>query len=74
MTCSNGTDFGDMSMLDLFRMEAENQCNQISEDLIALEQDPSAADLLESLMRASHSVKGAARFIAFLVHGRQYCF
>jgi two-component system sensor histidine kinase and response regulator WspE len=44
-------------------MEAENQCNQISEDLIALEQDPAAIDLLESLMRASHSVKGAARVV-----------
>ena len=63
MTSSNGIDFSDMSMMDLFRMEAENQCNQISEDLIALEQDPSATDLLESLMRASHSVKGAARVV-----------
>lgn len=63
MTHGNGGDFGDMSMMDLFRMEAENQCNQLSEDLLALEQDPTAADLLESLMRASHSVKGAARVV-----------
>ena len=63
MTNGNGFDLGDMSMMDLFRMEAENQCNQLSEDLIALEQDPSASDLLESLMRASHSVKGAARVV-----------
>ncbi|UCD66547.1 MAG: hybrid sensor histidine kinase/response regulator [Deltaproteobacteria bacterium] len=63
MTNGNGGDLGDMSMMDLFRMEAENQCNQLSEDLIALEQDPNAANLLESLMRASHSVKGAARVV-----------
>ena len=63
MTNGNGTDLGDMSMMDLFRMEAENQCNQLSGDLIALEQDPTAADLLESLMRASHSLKGAARVV-----------
>ena len=63
MTHGNGENFDDMSMMDLFRMEAENQCNQLSEDLISLEQDPSAADLLESLMRASHSVKGAARVV-----------
>jgi two-component system sensor histidine kinase and response regulator WspE len=63
MTSSSGIDFSDMSMMDLFRMEAESQCNQISEDLIALEQDPSATYLLESLMRASHSVKGAARVV-----------
>jgi two-component system sensor histidine kinase and response regulator WspE len=63
MSNGNGFDLGDMSMMDLFRMEAENQCNQISEDLVALEQDPTAADLLESLMRSSHSVKGAARVV-----------
>ncbi len=63
MTYGNGGDLGDMSMMDLFRMEAENQCNQLSEDLLALEQNPAASDLLESLMRASHSVKGAARVV-----------
>jgi len=63
MTYGNGGDLGDMSMMDLFRMEAENQCNQLSEDLVALEQDPKAAGLLESLMRASHSIKGAARVV-----------
>ena len=63
MTSGFEGDLGDMSMMDLFRMEAENQCNQIAEDLLALEQDPAASDLLESLMRASHSVKGAARVV-----------
>ena len=63
MTYGNGVDIGDMSMMDLFRMEAENQCNQLSDDLIALEKDPAASNLLESLMRASHSIKGAARVV-----------
>jgi len=63
MTDENGGNLGDMSMMDLFRIEAENQCNQLSEDLLALEQDPTASGLLESLMRASHSVKGAARVV-----------
>jgi two-component system sensor histidine kinase and response regulator WspE len=63
MTHGNGDNFDDMSMMDLFRLEAENQCNQLSEDLLALEQDPTASDLLESLMRASHSIKGAARVV-----------
>jgi len=63
MTDQNGGNLSEMSMMDLFRMEAENQCNQLSEDLLALEQDPTASDLLESLMRASHSVKGAARVV-----------
>ena len=63
MTDENGGNLGDMSMMDLFRMEAENQCNQLSEDLLTLERDPTASGLLESLMRASHSVKGAARVV-----------
>ena len=64
MTYGNdGGNFNDMSMMDLFRLEAENQCNQLSEDLLAFEQDPTDSDLLESLMRASHSVKGAARVV-----------
>ncbi|MBW2485056.1 MAG: Hpt domain-containing protein, partial [Deltaproteobacteria bacterium] len=60
MTSSNGRNISDMSMMDMFRMEAENHCNQLSEDLLALEKDPTASELLESLMRASHSMKGAA--------------
>jgi two-component system sensor histidine kinase and response regulator WspE len=63
MTYGNGPDLSDMSMMDLFRMEAENQCHQLSEDLLALELSPTASDLLESLMRASHSLKGAARVV-----------
>ena len=63
MTPGIDGNLGDMSMMDLFRMEAENQCNQLSEDLLALEKDPTASDLLESLMRASHSIKGAARVV-----------
>ncbi|UCE94904.1 MAG: Hpt domain-containing protein, partial [Flavobacteriaceae bacterium] len=63
MTNGNGIDLSDMSMMELFRMEVENQCNQISEDLISLEQNPGASDLLQSLMRAAHSVKGAARVV-----------
>jgi two-component system sensor histidine kinase and response regulator WspE len=63
MTYGKESDPGSMSMMDLFRLEAENQCSQLTEDLLALEQNPAASDLLESLMRASHSVKGAARVV-----------
>ena len=38
MTHGNEGNFDNMSMMDLFRLEAENQCNQLSEDLLALEQ------------------------------------
>ncbi|MEW6219728.1 MAG: hybrid sensor histidine kinase/response regulator [Thermodesulfobacteriota bacterium] len=58
-----GPDLASLSMLELFRMEAENQCAALTADLLALERDPAASDLLESLMRAAHSLKGAARIV-----------
>ena len=57
------SDYSNMSMLDLFRMEAEGQLTCLSEGLLALEKTPLDATLLESLMRASHSLKGAARMV-----------
>jgi len=56
-------DLFDMSMLELFRMEAENHCNVITNSLLKLEKSPSDPKILESLMRAAHSVKGAARVV-----------
>ncbi|MBW2471410.1 MAG: hybrid sensor histidine kinase/response regulator, partial [Deltaproteobacteria bacterium] len=59
-------DLSDLSMLDLFRLEAENYCRQLSEGLITLEIDPTSPELLTHLMRASHSIKGAARIVDIL--------
>ncbi len=56
-------DPGNMTMMDLFRMEAENHCSTLTRNLLALEQDSAAPTLLESLMRAAHSIKGAARIV-----------
>lgn len=53
----------DMSMRDLFKVEVEQQGLVLSEGLLALEQTPASGELLDSLMRASHSIKGAARLI-----------
>lgn len=53
----------DPSMLALFRTEAEEQCRRLTDGLLALEDNPSAADRLEALMRAAHSIKGAARLV-----------
>ena len=50
-------------MLDLFRLEAENQAQVLTAGLLALERDPTAADQLEACMRAAHSLKGAARIV-----------
>ena len=49
-------------MLDLFRLEAESQVVTLTEGILALER-ASSPSLLESLMRAAHSLKGAARIV-----------
>jgi two-component system sensor histidine kinase and response regulator WspE len=56
-------DFSNFSLAELFKTECETQCRQLSDGLLALEKHPSDATLLESLMRAAHSLKGAARII-----------
>jgi len=53
----------DFSMLELYRMEAESQTSKLSNGLMELENNPNNADILEALMRAAHSIKGAARMV-----------
>ncbi|HKM56972.1 MAG TPA: chemotaxis protein CheA, partial [Isosphaeraceae bacterium] len=56
-------DLSNFSMMDLFRMEAEERLSVLSQGLVALERGGATADLIESLMRAAHSLKGAARIV-----------
>lgn len=60
---NNGQDLSNFSMLDLFRMEVETQAAILNENLLTLEKDPGAIAVLEALMRAAHSIKGAARIV-----------
>ncbi|WOO39698.1 hybrid sensor histidine kinase/response regulator [Rubellicoccus peritrichatus] len=53
----------DASMLDLFKTEAEEQLTKLSNGLVALEDTPNNLELIEPLMRAAHSLKGAARIV-----------
>ena len=55
--------FAPGSMLELFRVEVENQVATLSGKLLELEANPRKLSLLETLMRAAHSIKGAARII-----------
>ncbi|HEY9690721.1 MAG TPA: response regulator [Oculatellaceae cyanobacterium] len=69
----------DLSMLHLFRMEAESQAAVLNEGLLALETNPNANEALESSMRAAHSIKGAARIVGLdaavkLAHIMEDCF
>lgn len=66
-------------MLELFRAEAENQTACLTNGLLELERGSGSAQLFESLMRAAHSLKGAARIINLpaavrLAHALEDCF
>ncbi|MBD1808091.1 hybrid sensor histidine kinase/response regulator [Microcoleus sp. FACHB-SPT15] len=50
-------------MLDLFRMEVETQAAALNDNLLALETQPDPTEALSALMRAAHSIKGAARIV-----------
>lgn len=53
----------DESMLDLFRIEVETHSETLNTSLLELEENPADTDNLEALMRAAHSIKGAARMV-----------
>ncbi len=59
----NGQDLSNFSMFDLFRMEVETQTTILSDGLLALETNVKVVENLAALMRAAHSVKGAARIV-----------
>ena len=56
------SDLGGFSLHELFRGEAEMHAAALSEGLVRLE-GTSDASVVEPLMRAAHSIKGAARVI-----------
>ena len=51
------------SLLEMFREEVKTLCGVLGEGLIQLEQDATDPRLIEPLMRAAHSIKGAARIV-----------
>ena len=56
-------DFMDATMLELFLSEVETQTGVLSENLLVLEADTSDLSQVEIMMRAAHSLKGAARIV-----------
>ncbi|MBL9169849.1 MAG: hybrid sensor histidine kinase/response regulator [Verrucomicrobiales bacterium] len=56
-------DLSQCSLMELFRTEAETQLSLLTNGLLALEKDPSVRAQLEEMMRAAHSMKGAARIV-----------
>lgn len=69
----------DATLLDLFRVEVEGQTAILNEGLLALERQPQDPDRLTTLMRAAHSIKGAARIVrreaaVHTAHALEDCF
>ena len=56
-------DLSGFSMLELFRLEAESQTAVLSEGVLAIEELDKSPKTVESMMRAAHSLKGAARIV-----------
>jgi chemotaxis protein histidine kinase CheA len=53
----------DPEMLDLFRAEMDTHLPVLSRGLLALEKGPVPPQEIEAMMRAAHSIKGAARIV-----------
>ena len=56
-------DLSGFSMLELFRLEAESQTAVLSAGVLAIEELERSPQTVESMMRAAHSLKGAARIV-----------
>ncbi len=57
------SDLGGFSMHELFRAEAETHCAALNQGLLKLESSPADLGIITPLMRAAHSMKGAARIV-----------
>ncbi|HAT32638.1 MAG TPA: hybrid sensor histidine kinase/response regulator, partial [Janthinobacterium sp.] len=64
---SQPEDLSQFSMLDLFRMEAESQTLILTDGLLMLERDAGQTGAVEPMMRAAHSIKGAAAIVGLSV-------
>jgi len=53
----------DPEMFSLFLIELQNSLNIVGNNLLEIEDNQQDASLLEAMMRAAHSIKGAARMI-----------
>ncbi|WP_431822915.1 hybrid sensor histidine kinase/response regulator [Burkholderia sp. F1] len=76
---STDDDLTRMSLLDLFREEAQTQAQALASGLLTLEHASADAAALEACMRAAHSLKGAARIIDLhdgvkVAHAMEECF
>ncbi len=48
-----------------FLVESNENLDQLDRDLVALEKDPKARDILASIFRTIHTIKGTSGFLGF---------
>jgi len=71
-------DLSSFSMMELFRMEASERLATLTEGLVLLESAEPSPGAIEPLMRAAHSLKGAARIVGLdagvqIAHAMEDC-
>lgn len=69
----------DLPLIDLFRSEVETHVDVLNNALLALEKSPGDTSHLSEMMRAAHSIKGAARVVGVdpavnVAHVMEDCF
>lgn len=79
MTASGGFDLGDLGMLDIFRSEVEAHADTLTANLLVLEKEDLQVARIQEMMRAAHSIKGAARIVGVepamrIAHVMEDCF
>src|SRR5215203_7080841 len=52
-------------IVEEFLVESHENLDQLDSDLVALEQDPNSRELLSSIFRTIHTIKGTSGFLAF---------
>src|SRR5215217_1502452 len=52
-------------IVEEFLVESHENLDQLDQDLVALEADPGSRDLLSSIFRTIHTIKGTSGFLAF---------
>jgi two-component system, chemotaxis family, sensor histidine kinase and response regulator WspE len=75
MSQTSGDDF----LIELFREEVRTNCQILADGLVSLEQGNTSPERLEAMMRAAHSIKGAARVVNVqpgveVAHAMEDCF
>ena len=76
---SSDSGLEDLPLIDLFRSEVETHVDVLNTALMALEKSPGDTSRVSEMMRAAHSIKGAARVVGVdpavsVAHVMEDCF